>query len=177
MTHKTPRRVQVGYIAGAHGVRGEVQVVRFGEGEEVLSIGSELRTHAHGKEMDLKIVGVRPGVKGRWLVALEGIDSRDAAEVLKGAELYVDAETLPPLEDGRHYWFELLGMEVITASGESLGVIKDILETGANDVYVIHGDRGEVLLPSTDEVVREIDTELKRMIVTPLEGMLPGEEV
>jgi 16S rRNA processing protein RimM len=100
---------------------------------------------------------------------------RNEAQALAGSTLYVDSETLPPLEEGVYYGFQLIGLRVATVGGEELGRIEDILETGAHDVIVVRGPRGEVLLPSVEQVVREVDLEQGRVIVDPPPGLLPEE--
>jgi len=81
-----------------------------------------------------------------------------------------------PLEEGEYYHFQLIGVRVEMENGEWLGQVVDVLATGANDVYVVRGPWGEVLLPAVDDVVLELDLELKRMVVHLLPGMLAGDE-
>ena len=105
---------------------------------------------------------------------LEGVDSPEAAEALRGALLEVPTADAPTLPEGTYYHYQLIGLEVRTAEGEELGRVVEVLTTGGTDVYVVHGPRGEVLLPATSEVVASIDLEAGRMTVTPLPGMVPG---
>ena len=79
----------------------------------------------------------------------------------------------PALPEGTYYHYQLIGLEVRTAEGDDLGRVVEVLATGGTDVYVVHGPRGEALLPATSEVVAAIDLEAGRMTVTPLPGM-PG---
>ena len=169
------RTVNVGRIARAHGVTGEVAVDRFGESPGILDPGRVLLAGRGPKTLTLTVVSHRPGPRGRYLVRFEGIEDKEAADALHGLVLKVDEADIPPLPDGRHYWFQLLGLHVVTPEGEELGTVSDVFETGANDIYVVQGPRGEILIPSTDEIVREIDVENGRMVVTPIPGLLPEE--
>ena len=106
---------------------------------------------------------------------LRSIDDRNAAETLRGALVQVDIEHAVPLEDGEYYHFQLEGVEVITEDGEHLGEIVEVLSTpGVNDVYIVHGLRGEVLIPGVQEVVQALDLEEGRMVVRLLPGLIEG---
>ena len=97
--------------------------------------------------------------QGRGLVAkLKGIDDRDAAVAGIGASIYVPPDELPALEQGEYFWHQLEGLRVETLDGEHLGTVAHLIETGANDVLVVTGDR-ERLIPYTPGVVREVDLE------------------
>ncbi len=113
--------------------------------------------------------------KDRYLLAIEGLTSRERAEEWRGQEVFLrggDTEALP--EDTYYHW-QILGLQVVSERGEALGVLEKVLETGANDVYVVTGPGGEeLLLPAIEEVVREVDLEAGRMVVHLLEGLRPG---
>lgn len=87
----------------------------------------------------------------------------------------MDSSVLPPMEDGAYYHFELEGLEVVTESGDRLGRVDEVLETGANDVLSVRGARGEILIPVIDSVVQEIDREGGRIVITPLPGLIPED--
>ncbi|MBQ1414743.1 MAG: 16S rRNA processing protein RimM, partial [Lachnospiraceae bacterium] len=100
-------------------------------------------------------------------------DDMDAAAKLRGAELFVSREDAVPLEEGEYYIADLLGMEVFTDEGEKLGFVKDVLETGANDVYIVQRPKGKpLLLPAIPECVLDIDVERGMMRVHIMEGLL-----
>ena len=165
-------RVTVGRVIRPHGVKGDVVVRRFGEGEEVLAQGAELTCRQGEREFTLTVSESRP-YKKDWLVSFKNMGDRNEAEALTGTELFVDAKALPPLPEGTYYNYQLMGLKVVTVRGESLGRVEDILETGARDVIVVHGDRGEVLLPSIPQVIRRIDLEAGIIEVELLPGLLP----
>lgn len=149
-------------------------VVRFGEAESIMAPGSVLKGRRHGAEMTLEIEQSRRH-KSAWLVFFKDVRGRDAAEMLRGTALFVDSSVLPPMEDGAYYHFELEGLEVVTESGDRLGRVDEVLETGANDVLSVRGARGEILIPVIDSVVQEIDREGGRIVITPLPGLIPED--
>jgi 16S rRNA processing protein RimM len=112
--------------------------------------------------------------RNQLLVRLEGVDTRDEADLLRGKLLMVALDEAIPLEDDEYYLFQVVGARVVTTDGEDLGRVAEILETGANDVFVIQGGpRGEILLPDIDEVVLDVDVANGLMTVSLLPGLLP----
>jgi len=116
----------------------------------------------------------------RWhrqdlLLKLRGYDDAARAETLRGQCLYVSRQDIPPLPPNTFYHYQLIGLKVITLDGDELGTLDAILETGANDVYVVHGAScGEILLPARVEVIRQVDLERGLMRVQLLPGLLPA---
>lgn len=96
---------------------------------------------------------------------LSGIGTREEAATLIGAEVSVPREDLPALEDGQYYDIDLLGCSVFSTDGELLGELKQVIPTGANDVYVVVGPKGEILVPAINDVVREIDATARKLVV------------
>jgi 16S rRNA processing protein RimM len=164
--------VSVGRVARAHGIRGEVVVQRFGEGEEVLAEGAKVQCRKGDHEFTLTVEASRPHKK-HWIVSFDGMENRNEAETLSGTLLFVDSDTLPALPDRTYYNFQLLGLLVVTSGGEDLGRVEDILETGTHDVIVVQGPEGEALLPSIPQVVRDVDLEAGEMHVHLLPGLIP----
>jgi 16S rRNA processing protein RimM len=101
-----------------------------------------------------------------------GYDSPEKAKALNGWFLKLPEEETVPLPEGAYYWFELIGMEVVTEDGAVLGVLADIYETGSNDVYVVKRGGEELDLPATRDVIRLVDRKAKRMTVRLPEGLL-----
>lgn len=118
-----------------------------------------------------RVVGIRRHRDG-LLLSVEGIADRDAAELFRDVLVHVSMEDAVPLAEGEHYLFQLLGLQVVTEEGRELGTLDDVLETGANDVFVVNGPGGEVLLPDIPQVVRQIDVPGGRIVVRLLEGLL-----
>ena len=159
----------VGQIVAPRGLSGEVKVRvetedpdRFYDLEEVF-LGDELRRF---------VVRRARLVKGGALLCLDGIGDRDAAEMWRGAYVYVHIRDALPLDEGDYYWHQIRGLAVMTDDGHALGTVTEILFTGANDVYVVHGDRGEVLVPAVRDTVLGIDLDDGTMTVHLPEGLL-----
>ena len=106
------------------------------------------------------------------LLQLEEVTDRDQAEALRGEVLFTRTDDLPPLPPGVYYLHQIEGLEVLTEQGENLGRVKEILKTGANDVYVVQGEKGEILLPAIPQVIREVRLEEGRIVVRLLEGLV-----
>ncbi len=169
-----PRYLVVGRILRPHGIRGEVRV------EIITSYPERLGQHAcfylayPGSPEAVRCYPVEKLRRhGRaLLLKLDGCDDRSGADELRGMLVQVPIEKAVPLEKGEYYHFQLIGVRVETESGQWLGRVVEVLDTGANDVYVVRGPQGEVLLPAVDDVVLELDLELRRMVVHLLQGML-----
>ena len=169
-----PRYLVVGRVLRPHGIRGEVRV-------EVLTAYPERlpqHTEFYLAAPDTPQVARRYPVEGlRWhrevlLVKLGGCDSRNDAEDLRGMLVEIPIEKAVPLEEGEFYLFQVIGVAVETEDGDSLGYVVDVLETGANDVYVVRGPYGEVLLPDIEEVILSLDVDERKMVVRLLPGTL-----
>jgi 16S rRNA processing protein RimM len=105
---------------------------------------------------------------------LKGCEGIADAEKFIGATVLVKRENLPPLEEGEYYWFEIIGMDVVTDEGRTLGRVKSIIPSGSNDVFLVNGAEGDWLIPGTEEVIVRVDKEKGRMVIHPIEGLLEG---
>ena len=110
------------------------------------------------------------------ILRLKGIETIEEVEPLIGKEILISKDSLPKLEEGEYYWFEILGMIVETEEGKRIGRVKEILPTGANDVYIIEGKRGEIFLPATDEVIQRVDIKKGLIQVIRIEGLWEDED-
>ncbi|MBN2083829.1 MAG: 16S rRNA processing protein RimM [Anaerolineales bacterium] len=106
------------------------------------------------------------------LLQLQAVRDRDAAEKLRGMVLSIRVDDLPPLPAGVYYLHQIEGLEVVTEQGERLGRVKEILKTGANDVYVVQGGEREILLPAIPQVIREVRLEEGKIIIRMMEGLV-----
>ncbi|MFC0558629.1 ribosome maturation factor RimM [Halalkalibacter alkalisediminis] len=167
---------KVGKIVNTHGVRGEIRVISSTDfAEERYAIGTELMIkHEGSKEEILVVVRHHRKHKNFDLLQFENYHSINEVERFKGATLYVSEEQLEELEEGEFYYHEIIGCKVITESGEELGKIKEIIETGANDVWVIQrtGAGKDILIPYIEDVVKEIDIEEKVIHIHVMEGLI-----
>jgi len=163
--------VLIGEIVGVHGIKGTNRIRSYAESLSLYKPGScVLVREKDGRENNREIIWVKPHT-GTALISFKGITDRGQAEALIGANLFIRKETLPDLDEDTHYWIDLIGIEVYTAEEEYLGRIESIIETGSNDVYVVKGNKKEVLIPALASVVLDIDIRHKRMQVELPEGL------
>jgi 16S rRNA processing protein RimM len=150
--------VTIGIVLRPHGIRGEVVVEPLTDNEERFSTLDDVRVvRPSGSSVRLKVASIFPH-KGRLVIHFEGIRSIEDAETLRAAELRIPVASLPPLPAGSYYHHELKGLEVRVESGESIGTVTDLWETGATPVLVIHDDKArETLLPLVDAFILQVD--------------------
>lgn len=161
----------IGEIVGVHGLQGVLKLRSYADSPALFAPGRRLQMETLGGEVVPARVGwAKPHGKG-LLLALDGVEGREAAETLVGGRLHVDKTALPELEAGTYYWFELIGLSVYTTEGRYLGILMDILPTGSNDVYVVRNGDDEVLVPALASVVHRIDRAEDRMEVSLPEGL------
>jgi len=165
-----PRYLAVGRVLRPHGIHGELRVEVLTDFPEHLA---DLRTVYVGqRHRPYQITGMRLH-RDVMLLTLEGCADRNAAEMLRGQLVEVALDDAIPLEEDEYYHFQVVGMQVETDAGELLGEIVDIFEApGANDVLIVHGPRGEILLPVITDVVLDINFETQRVLVHLLPGLL-----
>ena len=163
-----PRRVLLGRIAGAHGIRGEVLIKTFTQAPEDIGAYGPL-SDAEGKRTFV-VNSTRVTQKG-VVTRLTGVDDRDTAEALRGVELYVDRERLAETGEDEFYHADLVGLSAMTPSGETLGTIIAVHDFGAGDLLEIRltGAGKTELIPFTDDVVPEVDIAAGRAVV-----VMPG---
>ncbi|MCK4546502.1 MAG: 16S rRNA processing protein RimM [Candidatus Eisenbacteria sp.] len=166
------RTVTLGEITKPQGLKGEVRVNLSGGSVDVLEhVGRVTAVKGNASSRVLELESVR--IHGRTvIVRFTGVGDRSGAEDLVGYELQVPESEIPDLGPGQYYTYELEGLEVVTESGDRLGVLEEVLDLPAHDVYLVRDERREVLLPATEEVVKKIDLANGRMVVHLLEGLL-----
>lgn len=157
--------VIMGRIASAHGIRGLVKIQPF---TEYLDSLLDYRTwwigHEHGPWREVRVGQCE--AHGRTLVAqLPDCPDRTAAEKLKGLLIAVPRSSLPEQEEGEYYWSDLIGLAVVNEAGERLGMVANLLETGANEVLVVRGDSGEILIPFVASAIRRVDLQNETIFV------------
>ena len=106
-----------------------------------------------------------------FFLSVEGVDSPEAVQVLARCDVLVPVDVLVPLKEDEYYWRDIIGLDVVTETGQPLGKVKEIFATGSNDVYVCHDGQKEILLPAIEDVILKIDLVEKRMVVHLLEGL------
>ncbi|MFT8871386.1 MAG: ribosome maturation factor RimM [Sporolactobacillus sp.] len=168
----------VGKLVNTRGIKGEVKVVsetdfpeqRFAEGAVLY-----VRQRDDGRYLPLTVAG-HAVHKPFDCLFFEGYDSIEAVEAFKGCDLFVPEEQLEPLNEGEFYYHEVIGAEVYTEEGRRLGMIKEILSPGANDVWVVKTSGKDVLLPYIADVVKAVDLAKRRITVHLIPGLIDDED-
>ncbi len=157
--------LHVGKISGVFGIKGWVKVFSFtGYREDILQYSPwQLRKNGVIKHVEI----VTGQLQNQLVVAqIQGIDDRNDAEALIGWEIFVEKSQLPPAKENEYYWSDLIGLQVENTEGVVLGVIDNLLETGANDVIVVQGKERQHAIPFIQpQVVLEIDLVARKMRV------------
>jgi 16S rRNA processing protein RimM len=166
--------IAVGQISGTHGIKGQVKLHSYSGNLASLQAAKQvvLRSKA-GTSHQVRIKHAANHC-GKILLALDGFESIEQSTSLIGCELLLLREQLPAPDEDEYYWHDLLGLTVITTEGQTLGTIAEILETGANDVYLVKNidTRREYLIPAVASVITSVNLQAGTMLITPLEGLL-----
>lgn len=164
----------VGRISKPHGVQGEVRVElltdvpeRF-EWLDTIYVGE-----ANPRPVGIESVRYHQGVV---LLKLTGYPTRTEAETLRGELLQVPESEAVPLAEGEYFLYQLVGLQVFTEEGMLVGRLSQVLETGANNVFVVDGPHRQHLIPDIPDVVREIDIEAGRLVIFPMPGLIDDRE-
>lgn len=164
----------VGKIVNTHGIRGEVRVISITDfPEKRFQKGAKLMLFKEGEEPIVLEVKSWRKHKNFDLLSFEGYESINDVERFKGGILKVSEDQLDSLGENEYYYHEIIGSTVFLPDGEAIGTVKEILSPGANDVWVVQGEKGkQYYIPYIEDVVKEIDVEEKRIVIEPLEGLL-----
>ena len=152
--------IRVGQVAGAYGLDGAVKVIPLTDFEDRFDRGASLTLDGCARRVQWS----RPGHPG-LVVKLDGIDNRTLAELFRGQYLEVQDEEMRALEPGRFYHRQVVGLAVVTESGRTVGVIDEVLERPANDVWVSRNGTVEHLIPATSDAVIDVDLSGSRVVV------------
>lgn len=166
----------VGKVIGPHGLGGLLRICSYsGSEDSFLDARTVFLESVSGEITEYAVISVRPH-KNAFLMRLEGLRSRDEGEKYKGAGILISKEAITSGED-EYFWHELLGLKVYLDTGKYLGVVSQIIPTKANDIYVIKEGDKETCVPAVYEVVKEIDIENEKMIISAMGGLLNLNEV
>jgi 16S rRNA processing protein RimM len=162
-------RLVVGLVRGVHGLRGAVRVEILSDNPDRFAEGSVL--HREGDDRPLTIVSAHRDGPG-LLVRFREVNDRPTADRLRDAYLEAEATDLPA---DAYYWHDIEGCTVVTAEGEELGTVVDVFRVGEAEVYVVQGAAGETLVPAVSDIVKEINTAQKRIVVDGVALGLSGD--
>lgn len=171
--------IVIGEVVGTQGNRGEIKVIPHTEFPERFAQMASVRLFSEHQENPYEVFQLESSRfhKDALILKLEGVNSISEATQLRGMLIKVNEEELMPLPAGRFYIHQLVGLNCLSTDGQNLGTIVDVLQTGANDVYVVKPNPGitrlkEILIPVIPDVVIEIDPEQSRVLVDLLDGLL-----
>jgi len=165
----------IGKIVGVHGLKGDLKVYSYSETLRAFDAGLPIyiRTAA-GQEQVHVIESAKPHKKV-VLLSLKGVSTINGAESFVGADLFMEKERLPELEEDTYYWFDIIGLSVFLKDNTFIGNVTSVIPTGSNDVYVVKDpDKNktqEILIPAIESVVLDIDLKNGRMSVDLPEGL------
>ena len=164
--------LQVGVISSTHGVRGEVKVFPTTDDVKRFKKLKKVILDTGKEQLPLEIEGVK-FFKQFVILKFRGIDNINDIEKYKGKRLLVDREHAVKLKKDEYFIADMIGMDVFTEDGELFGALKDVMETGANDVYIIEmSDGKEVLVPAIKQCILDVDIENRKMLIHLLEGLV-----
>ena len=167
-SEEEPSYLVIGQVVGVRGLGGELKVrIETDDPERFL----DLEWAYLGEELERKRVKSARLFKGMALLRLVGVTDREAAEAYRGQYVRMAVEDAPPLAEDEYFVYQIEGLQVRTDTGEELGQVREVLSTGANDVYIVMGPEGELLLPATQEVILDVDLENGVLTVHLLEGL------
>ncbi|MDO4438490.1 MAG: ribosome maturation factor RimM [Eubacteriales bacterium] len=166
------KELRVGVIVKTHGIRGEVKVYPTTDSPMRFNEITDIKLKLGKKVKQLKIEDVHY-FKNLAILKFEGLDRIEDVEAYKGAELYVSREDATELSEDEYYIADLIDIEVYSDEGKYIGRLKDVLETGANDVYIVsREDDKDLLLPAIHDCIKEINIEENKMTVHIMDGLL-----
>ncbi len=165
-------KIEIGRIVNTHGIKGEVKLTPWCDDPSVFDSLDKLYDKDNNM---LEITRVRYH-KQSVILTLKGVNDMNTAETYKGMIVFADRDDLGELPDGTYYICDLIGLTVVTDDGKLLGKLSDCFPTGSNDVYVVksHG-RKDILLPAIPQVIKEVNLDEGKMIVTLMKGLVDDE--
>ncbi|MCD7777244.1 MAG: ribosome maturation factor RimM [Clostridiales bacterium] len=160
----------IGKIVNTHGIKGEVKLYPYVDDlNKILSL-DRVFVEKKGVLAEKKVTGARIH-KGMVLMSLEGVKDMTSAEELKDCVLKISRDMAVPCEEDEYFVKDLYDMEVVSEDGEVLGILNDILFTGANDVYIVKTKGKDILIPAVKQCILKVDVPGKKMTVRLLEGL------
>ena len=153
------------------GVRGEMVVIPLTDNPDRFCELHEIKISVGGITREFHLEGAR-NLTGRILIQVKEIKTPEEAKLLVGGFIEIEKEQLIKPGEGSYFIFDLIGLEVITALGDKIGQVKEVISLPANDIYVVESGNKIYNIPATKDIVKRIDLENKVMIIEPMEGLL-----
>ncbi len=161
----------IGIVAQAHGVKGELKVIPQTDSPHFYKSAQTviLETSRGLRRFSVSDLITRPG---SWIMALQEVNDREAAQALRGASILLEDASLKPLEQDEFFRHDLIGCVVETLDGKTLGLVEDVMETGANEVLVVSGETNSVMVPMVADVIKDVNIAGKVIRIDPIPGLL-----
>ncbi|MBE9592376.1 MAG: 16S rRNA processing protein RimM [Proteobacteria bacterium] len=164
--------ILIGHVIRPHGIAGLLRIVSYAQSlETFLQAGSVFMDRGNNEFEERKVIDIRPHGSS-FLLRLSGLNSIEQTEIFKAAKIFIRKDSLIKKDEDEFFYYELLGLNVYSITGQYLGVVKEIFPTGSNDVYVVEGQGKEFLIPAIHQVIKEINIAQKRMVISPIKGLL-----
>ena len=161
-------KIKIGKIVNTVGLKGEVKVYNYSDSIEIYETIESIYV-----EDRLTVIENVRAQKNMVILKLEGADDRNAAEALRGKDLYIPEDDLPELPEAQYYVRDLIGMSATEEDGNLLGHVTDVLQNTAQDIFEVESENGKkLLIPKVDQFVLDIDAEKREITVRLIEGML-----
>jgi 16S rRNA processing protein RimM len=166
----------IGKVVGPHGLKGLVRIESYAESKETfLKAGKVLLERPSGETVEHSVIHITPS-KRFFVLKLEGLDSREQAETYRGGSIYIQKGRLNRQSD-EYFWFELIGLPVYLDTGRRVGIIRHILPAPGHDIFVVQEGDKEILIPAVHDVIKEVDLDNQKMVITGVEDLLDLNEV
>ncbi len=167
------KKVRVGRIVRAHGMKGEVKVLPYLRNDLIFKDLPRLFWRKEGEFVPIDVESVRQAPGGGFLIKFKSVSSREQAEALSKTEIWADLSDFPPLEEGEYYYYQLVGLDVYREDWTILGKVKGIMPIGPYDLLEINPPHGKSFyLPMIEDVILEINLEKGYILARPPEGLL-----
>lgn len=159
--------ITIGQVLAPWGIRGKLKVGILTDFPERFSPGETI--YINGKPTTIESTEWH---KGNALVKVKGIETLDAAEELTGRYVEISPAQSRPLAEGQYYHYQIIGLKVVTTDGREIGTVTNVLTSTVNDIYVVKGKEGEILIPALADVIKSIDLDKRVMVIEAIPGLL-----
>jgi 16S rRNA processing protein RimM len=167
----------IGKVIRPHGLKGLLKIDSYAESiETFLTAGKVFLKGPSEETAEYAVASITPSSKS-FLLKLDGLDTLEQAKTYRGWGLYILKRGLRRRGDDEYFWYELIGLPVYLDTGERVGVIVHILAAAGHDIFVVQQGDKEVLIPAVHDIIKEVDLENKKVVITEIEGLLDLNEV
>jgi 16S rRNA processing protein RimM len=167
----------IGKVVRPHGLKGLLRIISYADSPDTfLKAGEVFLQGGSGKTVKHGIISITPSKKF-FLLHLEGLDSLEEAEMRRDWNIYIEKSGLSKGGDYEYFWYEIIGLPVFLDTGKRIGTIMQIVPGAGHDIYVVQDGAKETLIPAVHEVIKEVDLENEKVVVTEVEGLLDLNEV